>query len=225
MGAFITLINTYAYPQGPRKGNRLLIKSRVAVPVLNQAFDEGDHLWYEVLLAERAERTEGVGWTPLSAPEIVGRGTESVRVYSRPLDASLRAFQALAVPATDLELAHETQRSEEFPQVEWQKVRYAAQLPLTMWVRGAAGIYRAGRSQAFLSQSYAEMATRAVPKEALTRLLSGVVRTGDTPQEVRWALGDPLRTGEEASGAGKVTVWEFSEAVVRFENAVVKQVE
>jgi hypothetical protein len=225
MGAFITLINTYAYPQGPRKGNRLLIKSRVALPVLDQAFDEGDRLWYQVLLADRSERAEGVGWTPLSSEEILSRGSDTVQVYSRPLDAGFRAFQSLAVPATDLELAHETQRSEEFPQVEWQKVRYAARQAVTMWVRGTAGVYRVGRSPAFLSQSYAEMATRTVSKAALMRLLSGVVRIGDTPQEVRWALGDPLRTGEEASGTGKVTVWEFPEAVVRFESAVVKQVE
>lgn len=223
MGAFITLVNTYAYPKGPRKGERILIRSRVAMPVLNQAFDDGDRLWYEVLLADRAERQEGTGWTPLTAQELLARGTETVPVYSRPLDANLRPFQAVAVPANDLELAHEIQRSADFPQVEWQKVRYATRLPLTAWVRAGTGIYRVGRTPAFLTQSYAEMATRQVPKETLTRLLAGVVRPGDGTQEVRWALGDPLRTAEE--GPDKRAVWEYVEARIHFEHAVVKQVE
>lgn len=223
MGAFITLVNTYAYPKGPRKGERILIRSRVAMPVLNQVFDEGDRLWYEVLLADRAERQEGTGWTPLTAQELLARGTEAVPVYSRPLDANLRPFQAVAVPANDLELAHETLRSADFPQVTWQKVRYATRLPVTAWVRAGTGIYRVGRTPAFLTQSYAEMATRQVPKETLTRLLAGVVRPGDGVQEVRWALGDPLRTTEE--GPEKRVVWEYVEAKIHFEHAVVKHVE
>jgi hypothetical protein len=223
MGAFVTLVNTYAYPKGPRTGERVLIRSRVAMPVLNQMLDEGERLWYEVLLADRAERQKGTGWTPLTAQELLARGAEAVLVYSRPLDANLRPFQTLAVPANDLELVQETRRSADFPQVEWQKVRYASRLPLTAWLRASTGIYRVGRTPAFLTQSYAEMATRQVPKQTLMRLLAGVVRPGDSVQEVRWALGDPPRSTEE--GPGKRTVWEYPEAKIHFEHAVVKQVE
>ncbi|HEX7926560.1 MAG TPA: hypothetical protein VF678_03150 [bacterium] len=224
MGAFITLVNTYAYPKGPRKGDRILIRSRIAGPVVNQAFDDGDLLWYEVLMADRTDRIDGIGWTPLTAQELLGRGSEGIPVYSRPLDANFRSFQTVVVPANDVDLAHETQRSEDFPQVEWQKVRYSSRLPQTVWVRASAGIYRVGRSQAFLTQSYAEMATRSVQKETASRLLSGIVKPGDSAQEVRWALGDPLKTGDETTG-NKQTVWEYTEAKIRFENAVVKSVE
>jgi hypothetical protein len=192
---------------------------------LDQAVDDGDRLWYQVLGAERTEKVEGAGWTPLTAQELQARGAEGVPVYSRPLNSSFRAFQSLTVPAADLEPSRETQRNDDLPQIEWQKVRYSTRLPQKLWVRAAAGIYRVGKSPAFLTQAYADMATRSVAKELLARLLSGVVRPGDSPQEVRWALGEPLRTGEEAAGAVKLTLWDYPEAQVRFENAVVKQVE
>ncbi len=224
LGAFLALTNTYAYRLGPHEGNRVLVKSRLAYPVIGQAFDDADRLWFRIVLPEALDKVEGMGWTPLAASELATRGDRPVEIYSRPLDEAERAFRVEEIPASDVEMLKETQPSTMFPQVQWRKVRYVSRRAAQPWVRASTGIYRPGKSTSFLTQNYADLVARNLPRELMTRLLSGVVRTGDTPQQVRWALGEPLRSSEERARGVQVTVWEYPELKVRFDDAVVGRV-
>jgi hypothetical protein len=224
IGAYFTLVNTYIYAGGPQKGARTLVRPRLAFPVVNVTLDGEERLWYQIVYPEKEEKTNGVGWTAKAPHELLAVDRQGAIVFSRIPEGSTAGLSLLRVPVSSLELLNETQPSQVYAQVDWQKVRYELREPLRAWARGTAGIYRVGRSAAAMAQVYGEMVSQNVEKNELIRLLSGVIRIGDTPQQVQWALGEPLRNQNEAVGETKRTTWQYPGLVVHFENDLVKQI-
>ncbi len=119
-------------------------------------------------------------------------------------------------------MGNETKQA--YAQIVWRPVRYALRRAAQPWVAAAQGVYRPGRSPAFLTAAYLEMTTKRIPAESLGRLLAGVVHPGDSAQEVRWAWGEPLRTWSEGTEGQRTAVWEYAEGQLRFEGATVREV-
>lgn len=224
IGAYFTLVNTYIYSKGPRTGSRYLVRPRLAFTVVDVTVDSQDTIWYKIIYPPRTTKVSGLGWTPTAPHEILAPQPEPVLVFSRIPSNGNDAFTVLSVPVSGVELLNESQSDPRFAQVRWQKVRYELSRPLRAWARGTAGIYRAGKTETFLSRVYGEMVTRVVGKEKITRFLSGVIRIGDSLREAGWALGQPLNEREETVANTKRTTWHFQEMVVVFENQVVKQI-
>ena len=223
IGAYFSLVNTYLYTQGPQSGKRYLIRPRNAFRVIDLDSDNQERLWFLVIYPQQSRKVSGVGWTPKPPHELVFTKGEPVRIYSRIPSDGQSDFSALVVPPTGVELLNESQTAPIFQQVVWQKVRYRFEMPVRAWAREGAGIFRPGKTNVFMTRVYGEMVTRGVPKAEQVRLLSGVVRIGDGVQNVRWALGEPLRSQEETVGDAKRTIWQYRELKVEFENEVVKQ--
>jgi hypothetical protein len=224
IGAYFTLVNTYVDVKAPHDGRRVLVRPRQAFTVVDVATDAQDQLWYLVVLPDETVKVSGIGWTAAAPHELVAASQEPVTVLSRIPTEDVRGLQSAKVPAGGVELLNETQSSAAFAQVDWQKVRYQFETPLRAWARGGAGIYRPGKTAAFLSRVYGELLTRNVDKDEQTRLLSGVIRIGDPLREVRWALGDPLRSQDETVGEARRSTWQYPELTVTFENGVIKQI-
>lgn len=224
IGAYFTVVNTYVYEKGPQTGRRLLIRPRNAFNVVDVTADANDILWFLIVHPSETERSSGIGWTAAAPHELLAAPQEPVLVFSRIPAGDPRGLGVFKVPAVGVELLNETQSGTSFAQVDWQKVRYQLEQPQRLWARAGAGIYRPGKTAAFMSRVYGELVTRNVDKDEQTRLLSGIVRVGDTLRDVRWALGEPLRSQEETIGEARRTIWQFPEMTVTFENAVVKQI-
>ena len=222
--AFFTLVNTYAFTDGPRKGDRVLLKARQPFSVVDQSLDRDDVVWYQVVHPKRTNKIKGTGWVALDPHELNEKRDDPVLVFPVVLEQNDSPVQALELPASHLKLANVTQASETFPGVTWQKIDYESVVPALYWVRSPTGIYRPFKNKQFVSESYAEMVTRGVPPDRLRRLLSGVVRVGDRPMEVQWALGLPAQQEKSTAEELQIMIWHYPGAQVRFENEVVKQV-
>lgn len=224
IGAFFTQVNAYIYTAGPREGKRFLVRPRQAFSVLNLQTDADDRLWLNIVHPRRRAKASGAGWTPLTPAELLNSRGKEVEIFAEASDGGGTATVIAKVPASDVELLNVTKPSTRFPQVIWHKVRYATNAPLHAWVQGVTGIFRPGKSAEFMRRVYVEMVSRNLKKDKLKRLLSGVVRVGDSPWDVERALGAPLRTQkDQAAGGGKVT-WQYHSLTVRFENEVVNQI-
>lgn len=224
IGAFFTQVNAYIYTSGPREGKRYLARPRQAFSVLNVRTDAEDRLWLYIVYPKRSQKLAGTGWTPHTPGELLSWGEKQVDIFAETPDRGSIAPVVARVPAQDVKLLNETKPSSRFPQVDWQKVSYASEIPLRAWVQGAAGIFRPGKSSEFLSRVYVELVSRNLKKVKLERLLSGVVRVGDSSWDVERALGPPLRVQkDQASGDNKMT-WQYPARSVRFENDVVNQI-
>lgn len=224
IGAFFTQVNTYVYLDGPEQGGRYLLRPRQAFTVLDVTLDGKERPWYRIVYPARTHTVTGTGWTPRAPHELLPSQREPVLVFSRVLDGSGKPFEVRMVEVAQLELLDESQPSEVYGRVTWHKVRYTLEEPVQAWARGTAGLYRPAKTSTFLSLVYGEMVTRDLPHDTVARLLSGVVRAGDSTRQVRWALGPPVRTQEEVIGETMRVTWEYPHVVVHFENAVVKQI-
>ena len=224
IGAYFTLVNTYIYAKGPREGRRVLVRPRQAFNVLDVTTDHEDTMWFLIVHPRETSKFSGTGWTAQAPHELVSARQEPVLLFSRIPDGTGRDLSIYRIPATAVELLNETQSDTPFSQLDWQKVRFQFDQPLRAWARGTAGIYRPGKTAGFLSRVYGELVTRNVDKDEQVRLLSGVVHVGDDVREVRWALGDALRSQEETIGDAHRTLWQYPEMTVTFENDVVKQI-
>lgn len=223
-GAFFTLVNTYAYPDGPRAGERVLLRARRAFTVVDLTTDAEDVIWYRVVHGERTVRIEGTGWVAQAPHELTQMADEPVLVFPGIPQHGQAPEPALEVPAADLKLANETEASATLPEIIWQKVTYRTTRPARLWVRDPTGIYRPFRSAGALSDVHAEMVARNVEAERVRRLLSGVVRVGDAEQDVRWARGEPTQREESTTEGLQIMVWHYPGMRIRFENEVVKQI-
>lgn len=224
IGAFFTQVNAYVYSAGPREGKRFLVRPRQAFSVLNVRRDAEDKLWLYIVYPKRSQKLSGTGWTPLTPGELLSWGEKQVDIFAGTPGGESIAPVLARVPAKDVKLLNETKPSTRFPQVDWQKVRYATKIPLRAWVQGAAGIFRPGKSSEFLGRVYVEMVSRSLKKEKLERLLAGVVRVGDSPWDVERALGAPLRVQKDQASNGSKVTWQYPALSVRFENDVVNQI-
>ena len=225
IGAFFTRVNTYIFAKGPKAGPATLVRARSSFTVLDLVRGNDDVVWYQIVYQPKTVRVKALGWTPMAPHELVGDNQESVLVYSRIPENGKTRFSVFRVPISGLKLLNESQSSKSYPQLDWQKVEYRLRRPLRAWVRGKTGIYRAGKGESFLSRGYGEMVAGNLKREDRQRLLSGIVRIGDTSEEVTWALGDPLQHQNETVASTKRTTWQYPELTVVFENDVVKSFE
>ena len=224
LGAFFTKVNTYTYPNGPGAGKRVLIRARQVFTIVNLTTDESDRLWYQILEPRKMRRIRGEGWTPLAPHELLADREQEVEIFPEILENLDRAPVPLPVRAGDLKMLNVTAPSRTLPQITWQKVRYETREPLRLWIRATTGIARPATSVNFLTRTYEEMVSRNLPREKLNRLLSGVIRVGDTTLEVEWSLGKPLRVQDETILTTTRTTWHYPSMVVQFKNQLVEQV-
>ncbi len=223
-GAFFTLVNTYAFVDSPREGERHLLRARRSFTVVDFTVDAEDVVWYWVVQPERRVKISGTGWVALDPHELNQLNGQPVLVFPEVIEEGMRPMAGREVPAADLVLANVTQPSGSVPEITWQKVTYETEVPGRVWVRSTTGIYRPFRSAKIVADVHAEMVTRSVDNDRLRRLLSGVTRVGDSPQEVAWALGDPTQREESTAEELNIMVWHYPGLQVRFENSVVKQI-
>jgi hypothetical protein len=225
LGAFFALAPLSAYERGPRQGGRLPLAPHVAYAVVGLGWEGGERLWLKLRVPDRLQLVRGEGWTPLTAQELAARSMGQVEVYSRPVAPGEAPAVAVKMAGSEVQVsvgAREPGRAA--GSLAWQRVRYATRRPAQVWVPASLGVYRPGRSPAFVAGAYQEMGARHVPAESLARLLAGIVRTGDSAQNVRWAWGEPQRTRNEGAEGRRVSVWEYAEGQIRFDGDAVLSV-
>lgn len=221
---FFTQVNTYAYTAGPRAGERHLVRARQTLTVTGLLADADGVIWYQAIDPERTARVRGTGWVALDPHELAQRGSQTVLVFPEPIELARTATAGREVPASDLQLANVSQPGQSFPEITWQMVNYETSVPSLLYVRGTTGIYRPFTTEKFISDAHAEMVTQGVDTDRQRRLLAGVVRVGDGPQDVRWAMGEPMQHEESTAEELKIMVWHYPGLQVRFENDVVKKI-
>ncbi len=224
VGALFTKVNAYAFPDGPGQGRRTLVRPRLAFSVVNLTTDADERLWLLIIYPEQQRKLTGEGWTPLAPHELLNARTSAVEIFADIIEDKDARVSRLMVPAARLELLNVTKASRNFPQLTWQKVRYETTVPARLWIRATSGVFRPGKSSEFLGRVYVEMVSRNLAKDKLNRLISGVIRVGDTPWDVERALGKPLRVNEDSTAEVKRTTWEYPSLVVHFKNEVVEQI-
>ena len=224
IGGFFTLANTFMYTKGPRQGRRFLVRPRLAFQVVDITTDDKDQIWYLVVTPEVKRRVTGQGWITKAPHEIIKTSDQPIRVVSQIPTLAGNTFATMMAPSSGIKLLNESTKVKWFDKVVWQKVTYRFDAPGKAWAREAAGIFRSGKTDQYLLRVYGEMVTRGISKGLQIRLLSGIVRVGDTMRQVQWAFGDPLRQSKTKTDNTTQINWEYQNLRVVLQNGVVKTI-
>ncbi|MEE8433445.1 MAG: hypothetical protein V3S64_01530 [bacterium] len=224
IGGFFTLANTFMYTKGPREGRRFLVRPRLAFQVVDITTDDKERIWYQVVTPGVKRKFTGQGWITEAPHEINKTSDRPVRVFSQIPTLAGGTFETMMAPSSGIKLLNDSTQVKRFDKVIWQKVGYRFEAPGRAWAREAAGIFRSGKTDQYLLRVYGEMVTRGISKGLQIRLLSGIVRVGDTMRQVQWAFGDPLRRTETETDNTTQTNWEYQNLRVVLQNGVVKTI-
>ncbi|MDH4224356.1 MAG: hypothetical protein OEW12_01760 [Deltaproteobacteria bacterium] len=223
LGGFLTHVNTYAYTNGPENGGRYLLASGNGFAVVDSTSAPDGTLWYQVIHPSRTQILNESGWITYTPAEITAKKKdETLPVFSEIVKSSDNPVEARQIPAKDIRLKTETEPSGVFSGVVWRRVAYSTKVSRLVWVKGTAGVYRPGRQPSILFIALKEMAEKKLDSTLRTRLLNGVVKPGDSPREVRWALGDPSGVQGTKEGETQLIVWQYPDIEIQFENNILK---
>lgn len=221
LGVLFTKVNVYGHTDVPPEGRKLLVRAKKAYVVEDSMRTDTDQKLFQIIHTTKKLRIRGEGWTALGPHEL--RNPEQVvEVFEEPFSRKGPAHEPIRVKGREVSLLNQTEPSKRFPQIIWQKIKYNSIQPAKVWVPARTGIFRPGKSPSFLSEAYSEMRAKGVPKKKLERLLLGVVRVGDSKQEVEWALGKPLGTQEDTSGETNRATWQYPSLNIKFKDGVVE---
>lgn len=221
IGGFFTLANTLMYTKAPREGRRFLVRPRQAFQVVDITTDRQERIWYLVITPDVKQRFTGEGWIVKAPHEISKTSDQPVRVFSQIPNRAGGAFETIMAPSSGIKLLNDSIQVKRFDKVVWQKVRYRFRAAGKAWAREASGIFRSGKTARFLLRVYGEMVTRGLSRGLQIRLLSGIVRVGDTLRQVQWAFGDPLRRTETKIDDTIQINWEYQNLRVVLQKGVV----
>jgi len=216
MGAFFITKSTYLYSQ-IGGGTKQLTRKKQAYPVLESKQVGKASLLYRIRI-DSTRQSAGTGFVVQTDLELQTKKGELIKVYLEPPTKTEQLGDFHWVPG-ELLLATGTQeQSELFPELEFRAVSYKGVIPQFVWVDSWAGIYRPDKSANFLNMSWDTLSQTETDKGKAKRILMGLVELGYTKDEVKLALGAPLK--EEALPGGELQ-WVYLQKKVIFEKGKV----
>ncbi len=209
---------TTAYTEGPTVGRSYRLLRNQSYPVINLTIDELGQAWRKLKLPQYSQTKSGIGWSPLEAHQL-SEGYETVIIYTQLPEDVRSPLNSLHLLADDVFLLNAEQTVRGFPLIVWNKARYRTKVVAEAWVLAEHGIFRVGITEKHMLEAYEDMVSRQISLLKRTRLLNGVVLPGDSQQEVRWALGEPLLVRSKRQGyLRKQVIWEYQGFAVSFQS-------
>ena len=221
-GSFFILKSTYFYQQKTKQGKKTLTRTKRAYDVIDLYESKEESLMFEIEFPKENNIVNGTGFIVETEPDLKGLGTEKIKVYPEipMLEKDLTHYQL--VPSNELSFTGRQEVSPDFPNLLWRTVNFKTVMPLRVWVPEWAGIYRPDKDADWLNGAYELASKTKMGKNQLDKILMGQIETGFTMEQVRMALGDPMR--EQYTEDSLKLEWIYNNHTVIFENSIVLRV-
>ena len=220
-GSLLVLKNTYFYQHPTQKGKRTLTRKRQAYDVI-AVMNATSSQMFKVRVPSKSSDINESGYVVETDPELRALGSEKIKVFAEiPLiKTDLTLFKL--VPSNQLSFTGRKEISKDFPHLKWRAVNYKINIPAEYWIAAWAGIYRPDKDADWFNQTYQKATSKNLGQHLLTKILLGLVETGYTKEQVKLALGEPLK--ELIAAENNQLEWIYSDRKVIFRNNKVLQV-
>jgi len=220
-GSLLVLKNTYFYKNRNKKGKRLLTRKRQAYEVVSISKSSKSHM-FKVRVYSNKNIVNESGFVIETDPELRALGQNKIRVFAEipSIKSDLTNFKL--VPSNQLSFTGRKEMSKDFPHLTWRAVNYKANAPEEYWIAAWSGIYRPNKEARWLNKTYKRALSSKINQQLLLKILRGLVETGYTKEQVRLALGEPLK--EQIAKENAQLEWIYSDRKVIFKNEKVMQV-
>ncbi|OGH03793.1 MAG: hypothetical protein A2557_13665 [Candidatus Lambdaproteobacteria bacterium RIFOXYD2_FULL_56_26] len=219
LGAFFANKSTYGRTE-LNGGQKKLIPAKSIYPVVALEVAEKNHVLYRLLYPDTSVST-GSGFIVETDQELQEKKEGLIKVYKEVPNKKTDLTQFTWVPLEALLVTGRLEQSPDFPNLVFRAANYKGQLPLQLWVEDWAGIYRPDKDANYLTLTWAMLEQMQISRGKKQRILMGLVETGFSKDEVKLALGAPLK--EEPLPSGELQ-WLYPDKKVIFLNGQVVRV-
>ena len=154
--------------------------------------------------------------------ELRALGPDKIKVFTEVPTTKTDLTQFRLVPSNQLSFTGRKETSDDFPHLIWRAVNYKTSVPEAFWIAAWSGIYRPDKSARWLNHTYQEVVTKQLEPNLTQKILLGLVETGYTKEQVKLALGEPIK--EQSTPENSQFEWIYSDRKVIFKNDKVLQV-
>ncbi|MCP4753530.1 MAG: hypothetical protein GY866_21795 [Proteobacteria bacterium] len=221
-GSLLILKNVYLYNASNQKGKKVLTKTRKAYDVVGIDIYKRKDLMFKILVPVDGSLINGSGFIIETDTELQELGSNKVKVFPAVPSAETDLTNYRSVPSNQLSFTGIHEVSPDFPNLVWRAVNYKTNVPIEFWVAEWAGIYRPDKNSEWLNQTYRKAIEQKLSENLLTKILRGFVEPGFTKEQVRMALGDPLK--EQPMEDQTQVEWIYNGRKVVFKNDQVSRV-
>ncbi len=221
-GSFLILKSTYLFQNRSQKGQKNLTRSRKAYNVLNLYASQSDSLMFQIRLNKTKTVINGSGFILETESELKGLGFKEVRVYPDVPNTKSDLTDYMLVPSNQMSFTSKKKASPDFPNISWKAVNYKASMPGKAWVPEWAGIYRPDKDATWLNNTYDDITGLNLDKTLIYKILAGQVEIGFTKEQVRMALGNPIK--KQSIENNTKTEWVFRSHKVIFLKNIVNRI-
>lgn len=220
-GSLLVLKNTYFYELPSKKGKRILTRKREAYDVIAVNNNGGSQM-FKVRVPEKANIVNEGGYVAETDPEIRALGPEKIKVFSEIPTIKSDLTRYKLVPSNYLSITGRKEHSKDFPYLTWRAVNYKTNAPSEYWIAAWAGIYRPDKDADWLNRIYQKTIAQNLSQSLISKIMQGLVEAGYTKEEVRLALGEPVK--EQIAQENNQLEWIYTDRKVIFKNNKVMQV-
>lgn len=192
-GSFLIIKSTYLYPEKNQEGKKFLTRIHEAYEVINIYKPQQKSLMFEIEFPKDDNTIIGTGFVVETESELKELGNKKVRVYQELPQQNTNLTTYHLVPSNQLSFTGKQLESPDFQNLTWKAVNFKTNAPLRVWVPEWAGIYRPDKDAEWLTMTYKSVIKKNLDKDLLNKILMGQVEIGFTKEQVKMALGDPLK--------------------------------
>jgi len=214
-GSFLILKRVYFYINANQTGKKNLSRTPKAYEVVDVKLNQKS-VMYQLLVPEDQSYINGSGFIVESDSELQKMETKQVKVYAKVLSIESDFLDYQLVSSNQLSFTGRQEQSSAFPHLMWKAVNYKTQVPKTFWVPDWSGVYRPNKSADWLNQTYRKAIRMNIGKNRRQRVLLGLVESGFTKEQVKMALGAPLKMKRIENGTQEE--WQYSSHKVIFKS-------
>lgn len=220
-GSILILKSAYFYQKHTKKGKRLLTRMRKAYDVL-ELDNTSPSLMFKVSVPDKKKQVNGSGYMVETDLELQELGLKMVKVYPELPTEKADLTKYKPVPSNQISFTGRKETSADFPNLVWRAVNYKTDVPEELWIAAWAGIYRPDKSAEWLNRIYQKAKVLHLKPALMDKILNGLVEIGFSKEQVRLALGDPLK--EQMIDNDSRLEWLYNDRRVIFANDQVLRV-
>ena len=221
-GSFLILKSSYLFKSRSQQERVTLTRRKEAYNVIRFYEPKGASLMFEIAFGGIQTDINGSGFIVETESELKTLGASKVKVYPNVPSSRTNLTDYQAVPSNRLSFTGRQETSPDFPHLVWKAVNYKIQVPARLWVPEWAGIYRPDKEADWMNETYQAANRMDVTPELLNKILNGQVEAGFTKEQVRLALGSPLK--EESAENDTRLEWIYYGRKVIFVDDIVSRV-
>ncbi|MBU3917626.1 hypothetical protein KKA14_19015 [bacterium] len=221
-GSFLVLKSTHFYADKNQTEKKRLTRKREAYEVIAIETTKEDLVMFRINVPVQNNIVNGSGFILETDAELQVLEFGKVKVFPTVPRINNLLTNHRLVPSNHLSFTGRQSKSPDFPNLTLRAVNYKTNAEKKYWVPEWSGIYRPDKDAEWLGRTYQTVQKLELDSNLMNKILLGLVEIGFTENQVKLALGAPVK--KQAIEEGTKTEWIYNSQKIILMNGYVLRV-